>query len=81
LSSNGGQVTFFLPSQPSQHCTTFKKATGFGAKRKAQKAFDTVNEFYETHRSEDIAKSVFVPVSHLPKAEPKKAAVKSALLY
>lgn len=28
-------------------------------------------------RSEDIAKGVFVPVSHLPKAEPKKAAVKN----
>ena len=32
--------------------TTLKKATGFGAERKAQKALDTANEFYETHCNE-----------------------------
>jgi len=31
---------------------TAKKATGFGAERKAQKALYTANEYYETHRSE-----------------------------
>ena len=32
--------------------TTLKKATGFGAKGKAQKALDAANEYYETHRNE-----------------------------
>ena len=31
---------------------TLKKATGIGAGRKAQKALDTANEYYETHRNE-----------------------------
>ena len=32
--------------------TTLKKATGFGAERKARKALDTANEYYETYRNE-----------------------------
>ena len=32
--------------------TTLSKATGFGAERKAQKALDTANKYYETHRME-----------------------------
>jgi len=31
---------------------TIKKAGGFGAERKAQKALDTANEYYETYRNE-----------------------------
>ncbi len=31
---------------------TLEKASGFGAKRKAQKALDTANEYYEAHRME-----------------------------
>jgi len=31
---------------------TLKKATGFGAERKAQKALEAANEYYETYRSE-----------------------------
>ena len=31
---------------------TLEKASGFGAKRKAQKALDTANEYYENHRME-----------------------------
>lgn len=31
---------------------TIRKSDGFGAGRKAQKALDTANEYYETHRNE-----------------------------
>jgi len=31
---------------------TIKKSGGFGAERKAQKALDTTNEYYETYRNE-----------------------------
>ena len=33
-------------------CQTIKKSGGFGAERKAQKALDTANEYYETYRNE-----------------------------